>query len=912
MSLKSISIAVAACAAAVSSAVAPILNYERDGNPVLVPEVREYKVETGVCKLPERLGIAVPAGEELIVEELAAELKRFGRTAVAGEEAFCRFELAKTDVPKHPQGYALAVGPEGIRVTARTASGLFYGAQTLVNLLRNAGSPELKCCRITDYPDFDRRGYFFTIRHLPPRDLPYLKRTLDAMAKLKMNWILLELAEAFPFKVNPLTKRTNAFTREQVLDILDFCRKRHIEVTPTLQVWSHAQWMTFHPDWETKMSEGEPSRLWTSQPCPYSKEAIDLTRMAVVEHLELFKPKCFLLMMDEFFSGPYQVCPKCKKSDRLQLFSRIVKFAQKLVYDRGVTPIVCQDSFTNKVRNWGIGDRLRASLAPRTQILWWSYNDQLPEDMMVQFKNFKLIGHSLAGKPLNTFNMLKLVKKYGGRDSTMAYWYYSSGGLISVLKYEMPDSLGGFANGADCMWRYRETPYPELGYDGTFEMMRLLYPERVVASPAAGVAQPVPLEHAANAELSESPLFPTFKNDDETAALAKVLSKLPERFRLMTSAGGKYYGLRLTGSAKDKESRQSLRLMLGNRKIRQLSFLLTASRPNDPLSYAGGVYYGFRRFSHPAVARFVFEYADGHKRVVDLKYRNEIIDWNRPYGGFDLRFAVRGVDALKRYYSFGIYDFVNPEPEKPLRSLTFSTGKIDGISPAILAVSARGAKKPFPPPGKIDPQAVAGRIGVSDDVGKPEMHIVADFEHGMGDVIVTVPESVKPGLRTELVNDPTSPSGSKVLKITVAPGRYSGRKSDEGLLRLSVDMPYSVPAGTKAFTVEHKLVFKGKGFSHANEYLLDTDPAHVKPDTRYRNQLLSPKPHWHREITPITARSNSGHQLTDLTRTKYRRLSFFFNSIDAPVELYVDNIGDTSENCSEMPEWTFGNEAEPM
>ena len=218
----------------VQTCALPILNYERAGRPVLVPEVREYKPETGVCKLPEKLAVAVPAGEELIVEELAAELKRFGGTAVADKAAFCRFELTEKDVPEHPQGYALSVAPDGITVTARTTDGLFFGAQTLVNLLRNAGNPALKCCRITDYPDFDRRGYFFTIRYLPPKNIPYLKRTLDAMAKLKMNWILLELAESFPFKENPLTKRRNAFTREEILDLIEFCRKRHIEITPSL------------------------------------------------------------------------------------------------------------------------------------------------------------------------------------------------------------------------------------------------------------------------------------------------------------------------------------------------------------------------------------------------------------------------------------------------------------------------------------------------------------------------------------------------------------------------------------------------------------------------------------------------------------------------------------------------------
>ena len=97
MHLKFASLAVAALAAAVASAVEPILNYERDGRPVLVPEVREYKAESGVCKLPERLSVSVPEGEELIVEELTAELKRFGRSAVEEKDAFCRFELAKAE-----------------------------------------------------------------------------------------------------------------------------------------------------------------------------------------------------------------------------------------------------------------------------------------------------------------------------------------------------------------------------------------------------------------------------------------------------------------------------------------------------------------------------------------------------------------------------------------------------------------------------------------------------------------------------------------------------------------------------------------------------------------------------------------------------------------------------------------------
>ena len=53
------------------------------------------------------------------------------------------FELSESGTPKHPQGYNLVSGKKGIRVTARAAAGLFYGAQTLRNMIRNAQKPEL-------------------------------------------------------------------------------------------------------------------------------------------------------------------------------------------------------------------------------------------------------------------------------------------------------------------------------------------------------------------------------------------------------------------------------------------------------------------------------------------------------------------------------------------------------------------------------------------------------------------------------------------------------------------------------------------------------------------------------------------------------------------------------------------------
>ena len=894
-------------------------NFGRGGVPVLVPRVQKYEPGEGAFKLPEKFTVAVPAGEELIVEQLGDALERFPGVKVepASEKALCRFVLAGSSdnsVPRHEQGYALTVTPEGITVASHTADGLFNGAQTLRNLLRNLASPELKSCRIVDWPDLDRRGYFLTIGGMNPKSLPQLKRTLDTLASLKMNWLLLELGASFPYENNPFTKRRNAFTRDQVLDLLDFCRKRHIRVTPTLQVWSHAAWMTTHPKW-SEMAEDPKLKSWGVQPCPESELAVKIIDQAIAEHIELFGSPDFFLMMDEFYLGPFHFCPKCRKLDPYKQFSRLVKHFEEFVLERQVTPIICHDSFMNRAgRKWNFGDKLRGDLDRRTEILWWSYRDNLPEKDLIPFRDFKLIGHSIACKPLNTYNMVRLVKKYNGSASTLVYWYESAAhGLMSNLARETAGSLGGFVNGADFLWKYPDTPYPDLTYDATFEMVRRLYPEKAVAGPSDEVLTPVPIENSVNAELSGTGRFPRFDSDAQLDELKKALVSLPERFELLTSPGGKYYGMRLAGEKNHLKNRQAIRIMLDNRKIGKLAFLTTASRPKNMRAYAGAHYYGTDRFKFPVVAAIVIKYADGGTTELPLKYRWSITDWNRPFGGVGMRWAVRGLDADKNYYTFGIYEFENPTPERPIESLTFVTKRFGGVSPVILAISAGNVDKPFPSPRKVVPAAVARRPGVTDVSEDAALRIAADFEQGMGDVKVNCGKLLREKLKYEIVDDPTSPSKSKVLKISFPAGNYKGHDRDGGYVRVDVAMPYSVAKGTKSLVFDHRMVTTGKGFSHSNDYIVDqVEDGRASAKAYYRLYSFKPTAEWTRSITPLNGRSNSTNHLNDVTRTKFRKVSFFFNEVDAPVEIYIDNIGDTESNVSNMPMWKEGTEGEPM
>jgi hexosaminidase len=94
------------------------------------------------------------------------------------------------------EGYELEVGPNLVRMTARTTAGLFYAAETFRQLLPAEAwrrSPAARTTtwavpsvRILDKPRFAWRGLLLdTARHFIPKTT--LLEMLDAMAMHKLN-----------------------------------------------------------------------------------------------------------------------------------------------------------------------------------------------------------------------------------------------------------------------------------------------------------------------------------------------------------------------------------------------------------------------------------------------------------------------------------------------------------------------------------------------------------------------------------------------------------------------------------------------------------------------------------------------------------------------------------------------------
>ena len=94
-----------------------------------------------------------------------------------------------------PESYRIAVDAASVVVTGADAAGLFYGVQTLGQLIaRDAGGHSLPAVRIEDAPRFAYRGVMLDVaRHFLPA--PIVKAYIDRAASLKFNALHLHLTD---------------------------------------------------------------------------------------------------------------------------------------------------------------------------------------------------------------------------------------------------------------------------------------------------------------------------------------------------------------------------------------------------------------------------------------------------------------------------------------------------------------------------------------------------------------------------------------------------------------------------------------------------------------------------------------------------------------------------------------------
>lgn len=153
------------------------------------------------------------------------------------------------------EGYELCITSGSILLSANCPAGLFYGVQTLRQLLpiQPAESVNLPALTIQDTPRFRWRGAMLDVaRHF--FGVEDVKRYIDLIASYKMNRLHLHLTDdqGWRIEIKSWPKLTEIggctqvgggaggyYTQEQYKEIVDFARSRYITIVPEIDTPGH-------------------------------------------------------------------------------------------------------------------------------------------------------------------------------------------------------------------------------------------------------------------------------------------------------------------------------------------------------------------------------------------------------------------------------------------------------------------------------------------------------------------------------------------------------------------------------------------------------------------------------------------------------------------------------------------------
>ncbi len=168
------------------------------------------------------------------------------------------------------QAYRLRIGEDGIEITGNAEAGLFYGVQTLVQLLKRDGAGRLVLprCTIEDWPKLELRFLHWDSKHHQDR-IETLKRYLDWTARFKANMISFELEDKFEYPSHPVIGAPGAFTAEQLQELVNYGLERHIQVVPNLQAPAHTAYVLKHPEFAELRADGNNYQATLCDPRTY-------------------------------------------------------------------------------------------------------------------------------------------------------------------------------------------------------------------------------------------------------------------------------------------------------------------------------------------------------------------------------------------------------------------------------------------------------------------------------------------------------------------------------------------------------------------------------------------------------------------------------------------------------------------
>jgi hexosaminidase len=297
-----------------------------------------------------------------------------------------------------PESYEISTTGKTIQVRASAAAGLFYGVQTLRQMLppeiESEGPPskplEVPCVFIHDRPRYAWRGLMLDCSRtfLP---LPYLRNTVDRMALYKLNVLHLHLADdqGWRLEIKKYPELTSVgghdaarygrgggfYTQEEMRALVAYARERNITIVPEIEMPGHSEEVlaaypelacdlptprTFevHPFWEGSLGHTQPV-------CAGNDKVYAMYQDILGEVMDLFPSAFIHLGGDEVPKDAWKTCPRCQARikaeglrDEEELQSYFMRRIARIIEARGRRMI-------------GWDEILEGGLAPGAAVMSW-------------------------------------------------------------------------------------------------------------------------------------------------------------------------------------------------------------------------------------------------------------------------------------------------------------------------------------------------------------------------------------------------------------------------------------------------------------------------------------------------------------------------------------------------------------
>ena len=301
--------------------------------------------------------------------------------------------LCDSSIVTGKEAYRIEIDKKGVRLSANTGTGIFYGLQTLLQLLNNGDNKTLPALTINDSPRFPYRGLHLDVsRHF--FDKEFVKKQLNAMAYFKMNRLHWHLTDGAGWRIEikkyprltsfaawrPFDKLNDwwvgghtfceqddpravggYYTQDDIREVVAYAAERHITIIPEIEMPGHSEEvLATYPELSCS---GKP--YVNADFCIGTEKTFEFLENVLLEVIDLFPSEYIHIGGDEASKSSWKTCPRCQKRmadehlnsvDELQ--SYMIHRIEKFLNDHG-----------RKIIGWD--EIIEGGLSPTATVMSW-------------------------------------------------------------------------------------------------------------------------------------------------------------------------------------------------------------------------------------------------------------------------------------------------------------------------------------------------------------------------------------------------------------------------------------------------------------------------------------------------------------------------------------------------------------